>query len=190
MAELTTETAPYAASKHLREATSAIHQRLDDRLDVISALSDRKRRDVLLDRFAALHAAAGDALLPELDAVEGLDYRARHAARERAGRRVPVDAPAFPLPANRCEALGLCYVVEGSTLGGKVILRELAARGVCGEDLSAFDPYGAETGRRWRDFLSVLEREVAGSPFRLREAMRGALRGFLHAEAVLCGDPS
>jgi hypothetical protein len=35
--------------------------------------------------------------------------------------------PEFPLPASRAEALGMLYVLEGSTLGGHLILRTLAA---------------------------------------------------------------
>lgn len=45
---------------------------------------------------------------------------------------------------NRAEALGFLYVIEGSTLGGRLILRELAAGGAEITGLSFLDPFGAE----------------------------------------------
>jgi heme oxygenase len=58
--------------------------------------------------------------------------------------------------------LGMAYVIEGSTLGGKFILARLPAqlavwRGVA----TAFlDGYGAATGARWRGFGAIVERAV------------------------------
>ena len=92
-----------------------------------------------------------------------------------------------PEPGSRSEALGMMYVLEGSTLGGRIILRELAKRGLDVSELGYLDPYGVDTGRRWRAFVSVLEAETAGDPSSMEEACSGAVKGFLHAEHVLCG---
>lgn len=65
-----------------------------------------------------------------------------------------IPSPAAPwLPQTRPEALGALYVMEGSTLGGKLIVKAL--RRLPDWPLAAqsyFDPYGAETGARWQTF--------------------------------------
>jgi heme oxygenase len=188
--ELTTATglirrAP--ALDRLRFATGVAHRRLEDRLDAVRRLTDPRLRPALIERYAAFHLPADAALRPHLADVPGLDM----AGRSRAGffdqAYSTVDLPEFPQPASRPEALGLLYVLEGSTLGGRMILRMLAAHGVTDPALAFLDPYGARTGAQWRAFLAVLEREGGRDAGRIEDAARGAVRGFDHAEAVLCG---
>ena len=54
--------------------------------------------------------------------------------------------------------LGVLYVLEGATLGGQILRREIAARLSLDADNGAafLDIYGAATGRRWRDFIEYL----------------------------------
>lgn len=55
-------------------------------------------------------------------------------------------------------ALGMLYVLEGSTLGLQVVRKQLQHRHRALEVASRFMlGYGAETGRHWRDFLVLLE---------------------------------
>jgi heme oxygenase len=96
--------------------------------------------------------------------------------------------PTFPAPESQAEALGMLYVLEGSTLGGRLILRTLKDRGVDDPRLAFLDPYGPETGVRWRSFQSVLARETSHDEKLVAQACGGALSGFWHAERVLCGD--
>jgi len=55
-------------------------------------------------------------------------------------------------------ALGIMYVVEGSSLGGRVILKNINA--VLGYDAekgaSYFSGYGGQTGSHWKGFLAAL----------------------------------
>lgn len=178
-----------SALARLRAATGAVHQRLELRLDAVEQLADRTRRDALVHRYAALHLPADEALSSLLHEVDGLDYRARSRTPLLAHLAGPVEHPAFPSPGSRAEALGMLYVLEGSTLGGRLILRELARRGVEDARLAFLDPYGGETGRLWRGFLQVLEREAVHY-LSLAQAEAGAMRGFEHAEHVLCGGTS
>ena len=66
--------------------------------------------------------------------------------------------------------LGALYVLEGATLGGQVLRREMAQRlGVNADNGGAFlDVYGAETGRRWR--YPGARRKTAGAFPTLRAA--------------------
>lgn len=79
--------------------------------------------------------------------------------------------PACPLPVLRdaAEALGSLYVMEGSTLGGRVILRNVER--CLGLDANAggsyFAGYGAATGSMWRAFLIRLDAVPAGDAARV-----------------------
>lgn len=71
------------------------------------------------------------------------------------------------LPAidNTAQAMGALYVLEGSTLGGKIIANLLLknkALCVTKEALTFFSGYGDETGCKWKSFLHVfsLQRET------------------------------
>lgn len=87
------------------------------------------------------------------------------AARQRAHlilEDLELTAPAPGLPwcphmpplHTRAQLLGAMYVVEGSTLGGQVITRQLAQAGI---PLRAyFSGYGALTGSRWKAFCHLL----------------------------------
>lgn len=175
-----------SALGRLRAATGAMHAHLDKSLDAVERLADPAQRGDLIGRFAAFHFPAEAALSTTLDAMSALDFQGRSRARSALGPALDASWPQFPCPRTRAEALGLYYVVEGATLGGHVILRELAKRGVTDETLRFLDPYGADTGRRWRQFVDVLESESLDETG-LLEAETGALRGFAHAERVLCG---
>jgi heme oxygenase len=58
------------------------------------------------------------------------------------------------------EALGCLYVLEGSTLGGRIITRHLKTILPVDENLGCtfFNSYGADVGRMWSTFLGVLAR--------------------------------
>lgn len=66
------------------------------------------------------------------------------------------DAP--PRFSSSAEAVGGAYVLEGSTLGGRVIFRHV--RGLFGPDVARtfLDCYGPDTREQWQSFRSALER--------------------------------
>jgi heme oxygenase len=169
----------------LRAATAADHQRLEDRLDAVERLADPDQRAGLIRRYAALHVPAEAALGPHLSGLDDLDFEARRRAPKLIAHAGSF-APAFPVPASVAEALGMFYVLEGSALGGRMILRDLAGRGVRDERLSFLDPYGSATGALWRSFLAVLARETGDNQGLILQACRGAMVAFRHAERVLC----
>jgi heme oxygenase len=186
---------PSVAHERLRFATRDAHQALEADLDAVNALSSAEGRRRLAPRYLDFHAAA-DALFERwLAAVPGLDdVPRRRTELVRAGLRDLGVQPAssgraLPPVTGVAQALGFLYVVEGSTLGGRMILREVAARGGDLAGLGFMDPYGPRTGEAWRAFLAVLEREVANDPDRLDQAETGARAGFAYARACLCGAP-
>jgi heme oxygenase len=59
---------------------------------------------------------------------------------------------------SKYDALGLMYVLEGSTLGGRVILKALA-RNPAFNDIKAirfYEGHGEETGLFWKKYQEVL----------------------------------
>ncbi len=70
--------------------------------------------------------------------------------------------PAMPPLHTRLQLLGAMYVLEGSTLGGQLITRQLAQAGI---PLRAyFTGYGARTGPRWKAFCQLLTEAVPTGP--------------------------
>lgn len=177
--------------RRLRAATHEAHSELERRLDIFSHLDAPQTRAALVARFAAMHSAADDALSDWLTPISDLDYpgrsRAQHFSRDQS--ELPLTSP--PLPprspdlANRHEALGLFYVLEGSTLGGHVIRKRLDSAGIGSAGLSFLDPYEAQSGVRWRDFIEVLDREsrALGASDAI---IKGAMAGFAWVSAALC----
>ena len=87
--------------------------------------------------------------------------------------------PPCPLTSLRsgAEALGSLYVMEGSSLGGRIIRRNVER---CLKDIglascSYFNGYGDETGAMWRSFLARLEEVPAVD---MEDVGRGATATF------------
>ncbi len=75
-------------------------------------------------------------------------------------------------------ALGYAYVIEGSTLGGRVILKHISpALQLQDEGVKFFSGYGAETGRFWKSFLDGFTGNVLSTNSQ-EEAIKGAIDGF------------
>ena len=71
-------------------------------------------------------------------------------------------------------AMGVCYVVEGSTLGGRYILSKLHQTGqIPTSNMQFFEAYGNKSGAMWKHFLNSLS-EFANTPARRNEIMKGA----------------
>jgi heme oxygenase len=178
-----------AVLTQLRLATASRHQALEEDLNVIERLGSPPDRRALVARYYGMHAAADFALQTWLGSMRDLDYSARRRTplllRDLAalGLAVPplADGPAITV-SSQAEALGLLYVLEGSTLGGRVIRKTLAAQGIDDLGLSFLDPYGAETGNRWKQFLAVLDRDGAHD---VDGVIRGGLAGFANARLCL-----
>ncbi|MET0411678.1 MAG: biliverdin-producing heme oxygenase [Polyangiaceae bacterium] len=67
-----------------------------------------------------------------------------------------------PVFASTAEAVGGAYVLEGSTLGGRVISRHVQSRFGADVPRSFLECYGSETGEKWQSFRAALSR-FAGS---------------------------
>lgn len=178
-------TRPSAAAlqARLRAGTAAAHEALESALDLLHQPLDRQRFIRVLTGFHGFHRAWEPALaatlppplqpLSRLPLIEddlrrlGLDAAALHEA--------PACTEAAFIEGDADAALGSLYVLEGSTLGGRVISRAVAGAAWCPPGgLRYFDPYGAATGRRWRCTLDRLAAAAADA----ERVEAGALRTF------------
>jgi len=107
----------------------------------------------------------------DLAALRALPVPADAAGAPRVaadgGALVPADEDAAAPPGDEDgpppspgEAFGMLYVLEGSTLGGRIIGREVAARLGLDADRGGrfFHGYGARTGAMWQGFTAALDR--------------------------------
>lgn len=159
---------PQSLSDHLRTVTGHAHQRLEDGLDLLAAPPSRDRFQRVLEGFYGFHLAWEPAIAAHADLSEEMAGRGRlallRADLRNLGRTdeqidaLPACAAAGALAEDRRSALGSLYVMEGSTLGGQLIVRALAtAPWKPPEGLSYFNPYGPAAGPRWRAFKAWLD---------------------------------
>lgn len=89
--------------------------------------------------------------------------------------------PSPPPLASWPQLLGAMYVLEGSTLGGQVIARQLAKQHIA--QRAYFSGYGERTGPRWQAFCQLLA--AAATPANQAEIVQSASLTFQHLSAWL-----
>jgi heme oxygenase (biliverdin-IX-beta and delta-forming) len=151
----------------LRARTADQHQALERAVDILSLVGEPARLRVLLERFYGFHAVWEPAIASSPIAAFATDRgRLAHLSADllRLGAQtadlaaLPRCRPAAALAATSARAIGSLYVMEGSTLGGQVISRTLREGGASPpQGLAYFNPYGRETGARWRAFAAWAE---------------------------------
>ena len=142
---------------------------LDEYLQHLSVLHDWLLQIAPVLRQAPWADAYLDAVARDL-AESGIDpYSPSSAATQAHAGRAPA-------PADAAYAMGVAYVVEGSQLGGRVLLRRLRDGGVP-HSLRYLEGRGAATGSHWTAFLTALRVSLA-TPQALASACEGARWAF------------
>jgi len=172
---------PTILRDRLRSDTRKAHKDLEDALDLLHQPSSREYFIHLLVRFHGFHSVWESAIGRQLpDTVKPrsrlllIEHDLRALGLDETGiRSITPCAQAARLGDNADAALGSVYVLEGSTLGGLVITRQLSkASWWPPEGLRYFNPYGDNTGSNWQTMLRHLsdthgdhDRIVAGALF-------------------------
>jgi heme oxygenase len=150
----------------LRERTRPLHDRVEGHLEILSFTRSLDRYQILLQRLYGFYAPVEEVLVPMTAGgkIPGIDYKERRKAPKIARdllaiapytrlQELPVctDLPALNTPE---QILGCLYVLEGATLGGQIISRQLReSLGIAADDGGAFyHGYGSDTGRQWKTF--------------------------------------
>jgi len=153
----------------LRAGTAELHIALEKRLPFFSDTLDTHAFVRLMQAYYGFYLPLENALQnshsipPDFDLKPRLkaqtlhtDLRALGVSAESLASLPQCDQ--LPLATTSAACLGVLYVLEGATLGGQILRREIYARlGLAAKNGAAFlDIYGAATGRRWRDFIEYL----------------------------------
>lgn len=159
--ELTTT----SALQDLRDATATHHMSVEKCMPLFNPGFSLKEYSALLGKFYGFHKPLEDKLAPWSAGIPELqwDLRQRTAALSQDLRALGLEdltslALSSQLPACHSvpQALGVLYVLEGSTLGGQVITKHLKEKGFPAEGLAYFGGYGEKTGVMWKQFQKVL----------------------------------
>ncbi|RON69809.1 biliverdin-producing heme oxygenase [Pseudomonas fluorescens] len=153
----------------LRAGTAELHIALEKRLPFFSDTLDATAFQRLMQAYYGFYLPLERAMLDsacvpaDFDLAPRLKTATLHSDLLALGvTRTALEQLPFcsdlPVIDSSAACLGVLYVLEGATLGGQILRREIAARlGLEADNGAAFlDIYGAATGRRWRDFVEYL----------------------------------
>jgi heme oxygenase len=157
-------------AEELKERTARVHQESEKKM--IRAL---KRIDTteeyirmlnwLYGFYAPIEALVHCQLTPELFPDMEKRCRAEYIRWDIEESGIPAPPPdicdELPRIDSFPRALGALYVLEGSTLGGRVIASLISRQLGSPKSLSFFSGYGAETGNMWQSLKDFLENPFA-----------------------------
>lgn len=159
--------------ERLRAATSSAHRELEQ-IPISAALLQPTLTDaVYFEYLSLMHDIVADAeqhiftQLPAYIPDAQKRLKTKWLDRDLAFGGLKPQAKAYPLsakgPFSDAFAMGIFYVIEGSTLGGRFILRNVQE--ILGRDqnngAAYFYAYGNHTGSYWKNFLESLTQYAA-----------------------------
>jgi heme oxygenase len=176
----------------LKSATAGHHARVEAAMPSLDDLATPRGYAAALRALHAFHAAWEPAIwrAPGLAEAGLADDRRKLPLLERDLRALGVAPcarrPPSPILPDAAAALGALYVLEGATLGGRIIHRRVAGPlGITPERGGAYyHGYGDQTGPRWKAFGEAATRyaEATGAGERMVD---GAVACFAALEAWL-----
>ena len=158
-------------SEKLKENTKLNHQALERKL--IARMRTLKSKEDYAKFIALFYSYFGGLELSinkYLDLSQLPDYGRRRKTSALAddlsllGEKLPVlyAKSALPKINNHCQAFGALYVIEGSTLGGRVICKMLSEQmDMTGfSEMLFFNGYGDQTASMWQIFKQSMDQPV------------------------------
>ena len=153
--------------ERLRAETRTLHEELERRVDIMTRLNDLASYRELLEAFYGFYQPTEASLARLVQSqMVGLDFEPRRKAGLLEGDLLALGRE--PAEVATCgklvmlnsveEALGCMYVLEGATLGGQIIRRQVAERlglntsNGCG----FFGSYGDRVGEMWKEFRQAV----------------------------------
>jgi heme oxygenase (biliverdin-IX-beta and delta-forming) len=184
---------PHGLHTHLKLVTAAAHVGLERVLASRGYFDGRLGYVEYLQRFLAFHEEAEQAL-DAADAGRFLpDWHERRRAHQARADLLSMGASDgnfervsgfLPQPIGHEQVLGIAYVLEGSTLGGAFLLRQLASLGICARRGGSYlAGYGNHRGQMWQRFIATLEQ--AQSRVCVESVASAALASFAAARYFL-----
>jgi heme oxygenase len=154
------------ALNELRSGTQTLHVALEKRLPFFCDTLDLERYKRLLSAYYGFYHELEDRLQHSPLMTPGFDLHARlktpalHRDLQALGVNTQSLALCDTLPvlSSPASVLGVLYVLEGATLGGNVLRKQMSERlGLDAHNGCAFlYVYGEATGRQWKVFMDFL----------------------------------
>lgn len=153
-------------TKELRQHTAAIHAASEKKMILaLKRISSPEDYVHLLNWLYGFYAPMESLIKPWLpeDAFPGMSkrFRADDLLTDIRDTGLPIPPQDtcndLPLVSSFHQALGALYVLEGSTLGGRVIAGMISRQLGSLKSLNFFNSYGAETDRMWEEFKQLLD---------------------------------
>lgn len=157
------------AAERIKQATATAH--VDTERSLIKWLKRVETKEAyghILWVFYHFFSPLEQAIQHQLSPLElpRLQQRTRaHLILEdyaRLGLQMGAATTSTPLPAadNALQALGVMYVLEGSSLGGQHIAQMLRQQSDLAGAVQFFNGYGGETDQMWHEFRQFLNRFI------------------------------
>lgn len=158
--------------RQLKERTADIHEQIEDYLPFLRLDFDRENYVRLVERFYGFWVPV-EAALWQTKLLENrdLDFAGRMKSSMletdlRILGREPTDVPLcenLPLTNTFPRCIGCLYVLEGSTLGARIISKRLESHlGLTSASGAAFfNAYGGSVGQRWNEFKTFVTARTA-----------------------------
>ena len=178
--------------ERLRQSARQLHDDVEKAVDVSGRISSFDGYVDLLGRLWCLHAGFERALQQHDLAVFSVDQDARRRSQwlvddlQALTGRPPSRLPVVITFDDAASALGALYVLEGSTLGGQILLKQVTSAFPVSSVHGArfFTGHGDRTGAMWKEFLGTLARVIPDSPTG-DQVERGAVLSFETVKHVL-----
>jgi heme oxygenase len=164
----------------LRAGTRGAHDRLEDGLDVLTRCRTTAAYTALLQDLRSVHApleaalaraAATPSVVPDWQRRRKTGWLDEDLAALGAAAAPDRTAPGVDTAE---DVAGVCYVLEGATLGGAVVVRELLRGTTDPPPHRFFASYGADRGAMWSSF----RRAVSAAPLDPERTVDAARRTF------------
>lgn len=157
-------------STNIKEATKAAHLNLEKKvIEKLKAIRSNADYADFLKYFYTYFSQVEQAIAPYITEQLLPDYKDRRNSTylkndiEELGGLI-VETPSINLPVieNQLQALGALYVMEGSIMGGSIIVKMLEKGGIT-KGISFFSGYGEATGQKWGVFTAVMNQAATTS---------------------------
>lgn len=171
-------------STNIKEATKTAHLNLEKKvIEKLKAIRSNADYADFLKYFYTYFSQVEQAIAPYITTQLLPDYKERRNSsflkNDIEALKGNVEAtPSITLPIieNQLQALGVLYVMEGSIMGGSIIIKMLEKGGIT-EGISFFSGYGEATGQKWGVFTQVMN-QAATSPEQEEIAIQAANETF------------
>jgi heme oxygenase len=154
-------------STNIKEATKSAHLNLEKKvIEKMKAIRSNADYADFLKCFYTYFSLIEKAIAPYITLELLPDYKERrnssYLKRDIEALKGTVEGiPAVQIPQiqNQLQALGALYVMEGSIMGGSIIVKMLEKGGIT-NGISFFSGYGEETGQKWSAFIAVMNQQA------------------------------